>query len=52
MIALVQDNLAGALIEAARYTVVDIEYQERRLEDIFLQYYDTREESDAAESSA
>ena len=52
VIALVQDNLAGALIEAARYTVVDIEYQERRLEDIFLQYYDTREESDAAESSA
>ena len=28
VIALVQDNLAGALIEAARYTVVDIEYQD------------------------
>ena len=52
VIALIQGNLAGALIEAARYTVVDIEYQERRLEDIFLQYYDTREEAHAAESSA
>lgn len=52
VVALVQDNLAGALKEAAHYTVVDIEYQERRLEDIFLQYYDTREDSDAAESSA
>lgn len=52
VIALVQDNLAGALKEAAQYTVTDIEYEERRLEDIFLQYYDTREESDAAEPSA
>lgn len=52
VVALVQDNLAGALKAAARYTVVDIEYQERRLEDIFLQYYDTREEGHAAEPSA
>ncbi len=52
VLALVQDNLAGALKEAARYTVVDIEYEERRLEDIFLQYYDTREETNAAEPSA
>ena len=52
VVALVQDNLAGALKEAARYTVVDIEYQERRLEDIFLQYYDTREDGHAAEPSA
>ncbi len=51
VLALVQDNLAGALKEAARFTVVDIEYEERRLEDIFLQYYDTREETHAAESS-
>ena len=52
VLALVQSNLAGALKEAARHTVVDIEYQERRLEDIFLQYYDTREENHAAESAA
>ena len=52
VVALVQSNLAGALKEAARYTVVDIEYQERRLEDIFLQYYDTREDGHAAEPSA
>lgn len=51
VVALVQTNLAGALKEAARYTIVDLEYQERRLEDIFLQYYDTREEAHAAESS-
>lgn len=52
VIALIQSNLSGALKEAAQYTVVDIEYEERRLEDIFLQYYDTREDSDAAEPSA
>ena len=52
VVALVQDNLGGALKEAARYTVVDLEYEERRLEDIFLKYYDTREEAHAAESSA
>ena len=52
VIALVQANLAGALKEAARYTVVDIEYQERRLEDVFLQYYDMREAGHAAESAA
>lgn len=50
--ALIQGNLAAALQEAARHTVIDIEYQERRLEDIFLQYYDTREESHAAEPAA
>lgn len=52
VVALIQGNLSGALKEAARYTVTDIEYEERRLEDIFLQYYDTREESDAAESAS
>ena len=52
VLALVQDNLAGALKEAARYTVVDLEYEERHLEDIFLQYYETREEGNAAEPSA
>jgi ABC-2 type transport system ATP-binding protein len=52
VIALVQDNLSGALKQAAQHTVIDLEYEERRLEDIFLQYYDMREEGDAAEPTA
>ena len=52
VLALIQGNLAGALTEAARYTIIDLEYQEQRLEDIFLQYYDTREEGNVAEPTA
>jgi ABC-2 type transport system ATP-binding protein len=47
---LVSDNLDRALQEAVQYHVLDLRYEEPRLEDIFMRYYQLRDTTNAPDT--